>query len=664
MEKKKKVKVYKKIKPNTSEKRLVSMKDIKKEKRARKIGALINLALIFVLPIILIFFATLVQKETAEAACLWMQENPGLCLINYVFIVSIYFFWQLLFNKPTISAFLTQFIYVILPIASKLKFDIRGEVVLLSDIALVGNVGNLLDFVEFSQQFATQIILIALFIVMSTNLLFVKQVKTSRKTTAVFLTLFLATLFILVFIPATSRGILSNFGVNYGIRFSPNVVHEQEGTWLGLYSNFVMNNVSEPSNYSKESIFAILDEANKKYNSNTNIVYDAFGDAIREDHSNDVKPNVIMIMSESFFDPLEIPNVEFSDDPIPNVRNFLKNCESGTFISSTFGGGTATIEFEAFTGETAEFLPYGIVPYTDLTSNLSNLETIQKVFLQNGYHTIAMHNYDGSFYNRKQAYEKLNFEEFLESKDLEEVAYYGKYISDGTLVDNIKAQIEKERDDDKPLFIWALTMQNHTPYQTSNYTEGFDKIKIKKSNLTPSSEDKLMAYVNGIYESDYQLKRLIDYLEESGKPTVVMFYGDHLPSLIDVYLETKMISTKETSKWSLKDLYTMHKVPYFIYDNYLNKETKHNNITGATFLGNKLLNYIGIKKSSYFKFLDTLNYCALRDRLFVDAEGKIYDEITKECKRYAEEHRMLEYDMMYGNNYVCQYENSQKLTDD
>ena len=62
------------------------------------------------------------------------------------------------------------------------------------------------------------------------------------------------------------------------------------------------------------------------------------------------------------------------------------------------------------------------MPYTDLTSNLSNLETIQKVFLQNGYHTIAMHNYDGSFYNRKQAYEKLNFEEFLESKDLEEVA--------------------------------------------------------------------------------------------------------------------------------------------------------------------------------------------------------------------------------------------------
>ena len=66
MEKKKKVKVYKKIKPNTSEKGLVSMKIIKKEKRARKIGALINLVLIFVLPIILIFFAMLVQKEKAD----------------------------------------------------------------------------------------------------------------------------------------------------------------------------------------------------------------------------------------------------------------------------------------------------------------------------------------------------------------------------------------------------------------------------------------------------------------------------------------------------------------------------------------------------------------------------------------------------------------------
>ena len=72
-------------------------------------------------------------------------------------------------------------------------------------------------------------------------------------------------------------------------------------------------------------------------------------------------------------------------------------------------------------------------------------------------------------------------------------------------------------------------------------------------------------------------------------------------------------------------------------------------------MGNELLNYVGLKKSSYFNFLDTLNYKALRDRLFIDDKGSKYDSITEECKKKAEEHNLLEYDMIYGKNYVKEY---------
>ena len=372
------------------------------------------------------------------------------------------------------------------------------------------------------------------------------------------------------------------------------------------------------------------------------------------------KPNVIVIMSESFFDPTVIPNVKYSEDPIPNFRKLFSNNESGKMISATFGGGTSTVEFELFTGETTEYLPYGTVPYTDLPKNIKGLDTIQRVFKENGYETIALHDYEGSFYNRNEVYPYLGFDEFIESKDMEEVGYYGKYISDYTINKNIELQLEKNRNDNHPLFIWALTMQNHTPFQTSNFTEGFDKIKIEESNLSESAYDKLLAYVNGIYESDLQLKYFIDYIEQYDEPTVVLFFGDHMPSLYEIYDETRMITTRVTSEWSPEEMFKMHTTPYFIYDNFSKKEPTHDNITGVVILGNKLLNYVGIKKTPYFYFMDTLNYLALRDRLFVDDEGKIYDSVTDKCKEKTYEHKMLEYDMMYGKNYIKEYDINRK----
>jgi hypothetical protein len=136
-----------------------------------------------------------------------------------------------------------------------------------------------------------------------------------------------------------------------------------------------------------------------------------------------------------------------------------------------------------------------------------------------------------------------------------------------------------------------------------------------------------------------------------------MFYGDHMPSLYEVYYETNMKTTKETVKWTKEEMLKMHTMPFFIYDNYSDRKVSHDNITGAVLLGNKLLNYSGVKKSRYFEFLDTLNYSALRDRLFIDGKRNLYDSITPECNLKAQEHKMLEYDMIYGNNYIAQYKN-------
>ncbi len=647
----KKVKKYKKIKANNSEKRLITAAEVKKAKRIRKINKLVNIILMLVVPIVLVFFSALIQRETFSEAINWMDSNRGIVVLNHIFILFVYFLIQLICARPWLASAISSFLYMSIPIISKLKFDIRGEVLLINDLALAGNFDEMAAFVEISDNIKLQMIFIFSFILFLAVFMGLKKHKVKRITSGVYTLLFLAIILISFVIPFSSQRILAKCGINNSVRFSPNIIHDKQGTWLGVYSNFVMNNIIEPFGYSKDRVYAILDNVKV----NTEEKEDAFGDDIISDKVSEKKPNVIMIMSESFFDPTIIPGVKYSKDPIPNFRKLLETCESGKMITSTFGGGTSTIEFEAFTGETVEFLPYGTVPYTDLPKNLKNVQSIQRVFKDNGYHTIAIHDYDGTFYNRIEAYKNLGFDKFIESKDMEDVNYFGKYISDSTLINNIEGLIEK-REDDSPLFIWGLTMQNHTPFQTSNYTKGFDRVKITSSNLSDEANDKLLAYVNGVYESDIQLKRLVDYLEKLDEPTILMFYGDHLPSIYEVYYETNMITTKVTTDWTKEEMLKMHTLDYFIYDNYSNRSVTHDNITGAVLLGNKLLNYAGIKKTKYFYFLDTLNYLALRDRLFVDANGKFFDSITLECNSKAQDHKMLEYDMIYGENYVSQYE--------
>ena len=135
-----------------------------------------------------------------------------------------------------------------------------------------------------------------------------------------------------------------------------------------------------------------------------------------------------------------------------------------------------------------------------------------------------------------------------------------------------------------------------------------------------------------------------------------MFYGDHMPALYEVYSDTKMISTQDTTKWSTEEMLKMHTIPYFIYQNFDNENqiTNTKNV-GAVKLGNMLLNLAGVNKSYYFRFVDTLKYTAIRDRLFVDLDGKAYDEIPTEYLENINEQKTLQYDMLYGNNYIEEF---------
>ncbi len=637
----------KKVQPNNQEKRIVTAKEIKKERLIKNVKRVTGIFLAVFLPLVLVFCAQVLQRNSIDYSFEWMSQNVGMVAINMAILYIVFFALYAISKNHTLSFAISSILYMILPLISRLKYDVRGEVLLVNDFALISNVGEVASFAEFSNDLTWELMSILLFIIISAVILFLLKFKMRRRTGIVNMLLFTAVL-VVVF---TNQEYLKAFGINENVRFAPNVVHDKQGTILGIYSNFEMNKVTEPRGYSKDKIYAILDKSKNEEK------LDSFGDEIKSQKI-EKYPNIIMIMSESFCDPMAIPNVTYSQDPISYIRKLMKNKNtiSGNLISSTFAGGTSNIEYEAFTGNISAFLPYGTVPYTDIGKNLENVQTIQKEFKKNGYKTLAIHSYNGDFYDRNKIYPILGFDDFIEDKELKDVGYYGKYVGDAVVYKNIVEQL-KENTSGKPMFIWALTMQNHTPYTISNIEKDAIYVDVSGDKLSKIAKDKLMGYVNNAYELDRRLEILIDYLNESKEPAILMFYGDHMPALYEAYYDTGIISSLDTTKWSVEEMLKLHTIPYFIYQNFDNK-IKLDNVqnVGPFKLGNMLLTLSGVNKSSYFRFLDTLKYSALRDRLFMDQNGKTYEEIQQDYFDQINEHKMLQYDMIYGENYVDEYD--------
>lgn len=532
---------------------------------------------------------------------------------------------------------------------SHLKYEIRGEVLLINDITLVNKAEELISFIEPSKILTAPVILMLLCFSIFFIVLRQLKIKTSRKKSLILFLILGGIVYFSFGNKYLSNSILKFFGLDTEIRYNINSIHKENGVILGLYTNIIMNEVQIPKDYNKEKVYEILE--NIEINENS------------ENSENNVKPNVIMIMSESFFDPTVLKGISFSKEPIPNIKSLLEEYTSGKFISSTFAGGTSNIEFEAFTGQSIAHLPYGMVPYMDLKENISEIDTLPKIMKDNGYKTYALHTYDKTFYDRDINYPNMGFDTYIGVDELYNPQYFGKYVSDETFTDNIIKIIEDNNADNnnQPLFIWGVTMQNHTPYTTSNYSHELE-IKVSGENLTDNAKDTLAAYVNGLHNSDKAIKKLIDYLENTEVPTVVLFFGDHLPSLYDVYMDTKLINTKDTTKWNTAEMLAVHTLPFFIYDNFnFKQEYSNDKIVGTAFLGNYLCNYVGLNKPLYFEFLDTLKFIAIRDRLFVDEEMKPNEKVTKEYEEMVNNHKIMQYDSLYGEKFINEFVKEDEL---
>lgn len=350
-------------------------------------------------------------------------------------------------------------------------------------------------------------------------------------------------------------------------------------------------------------------------------------------------PNIIVIMDEAFSDPAVLGDFETNRDYMPFVHSLMEDGEdtrSGWLHVSVLGGNTANTEFEYLTGSSMAFLPGGSIPYQQYITK--ETPSLASWLAQLGYRTVAMHPYHASGWDRDQVYPLLGFQEALFLPDFKDAGMVRNYVSDQSDFEKI-ISVYEEKEEGQPLFLFNVTMQNH-----SSYTESFDNFH-PDIQVEGKSSTALDNYLSLIHLTDQALEKLTEYFSRQEEPTLIVFFGDHQPtnSVVEPVLRQNKKSSSSLTGEEQADRY---RVPFLIWANF-DIEEESSICVSANYLGALTLQTAGLPLSDYMSYLLflseqvpvlTANHAQLSDGTFTNAD---------EQKNLLHEYRCYQYYQLF-----------------
>lgn len=273
--------------------------------------------------------------------------------------------------------------------------------------------------------------------------------------------------------------------------------------------------------------------------------------------------NLIVVLSESFWDATALPNVRFEPDPLANFRRLSQAHTRLELVSPVFGGLTCNAEFELLTGLPMIMFPKGAIPYQQYISR--PMPSLASLLRDRGYRTIAVHPFHRWFWNRDRVFELMGFERFMALDDYADWRLNGDYVGDDSLTDKIIAAAEGL---DGPFFLFAVSMQNHGPYEDRHFEPTAGGLDVT-GDLPAETLRTVANMAAGLQVADAALARLVEHFQTRGRPTMIVFLGDHLPHLgqdYELYRQCGLV--RPASDLSREEVGRLHTVPGVIWTNY------------------------------------------------------------------------------------------------
>lgn len=551
------------------------------------------------------------------------------------FSVVIFSLLFAILKKSSKALKICYIIVFLLGMINFIKINIVNEPFYLSDIAFINKLGSLIDLITHNISKIIIIKMIVVSVVYGSVLILLyilgkKNEKTfDNKKKRIRIIIIDIVILIALFFPTAK---LKNLYLKYIFYNDQFLDYSGYGTSLhyysyysctkGTYGIFLNNKFSEPDGYDDKELEKELDICN---------------------NLNDEKflgtPNIIIILSESFWDIDNISEIEFDKKITSNFNKIKEEQYCVNLVSPVYGGMSENVTFELLTGGNLSFFPKGYIPITWLYNRKRNSEipSLINLLKKSGYY--AKITFVEDFYNSEKAFKKIGFDEYEELySNNNQINYNDKYLTDIIIND-------LNNSNGKTINVYS-TYENHMPYNEEKY-DSYD-ISILNSKLSEEDNNVLKAYAQGIYNSDIQLGRLYEYVQNIKEPTIVLFLGDHLPYFYNSNY-TNIINRLDYFNTSDKKLNTYRKfnTECLIFSNYDMKDFNISKYLGIDQLFSYIVNRMNVEKNNYYKWIEnTSNIIAGFNRyIILDKDGKLYlrSELTPKMLETYIKREMMQY---------------------
>ncbi|MDR0889374.1 MAG: LTA synthase family protein [Oscillospiraceae bacterium] len=353
--------------------------------------------------------------------------------------------------------------------------------------------------------------------------------------------------------------------------------------------------IDEPENYGEEAVSEIL----------------AAQEALPQ--SKEDTPNIIFVQLESFYDLNFMKDLTFAENPLPNFTALKESHSSGLFYVPSIGAGTANTEFEVLSGMNLDHFGVGEYPYKTVIRH-DPCDSIAYALQNLGYETHALHNNNATFYSRDRVYANFGFQTFTSLEYMDDIAYNPiDWAKDTVLTAEILDVLSSS---DARDFVFAVSVQAHGKYPTEPIN-GAQTIAV--TGIADAERQNAMEYyAQQVKETDQFVGELVAAISDFDEPTVVVFYGDHLPSL--------NVSQEELSKG------TVQTTEYVIWANYAMEKADRD--VQAYQLAAVVFDRIGIHEGTLTRY------------------HQLHADVPEEDEVYQSGLETLEYDLIYGDQFA------------
>lgn len=557
--------------------------------RSKSTGIIKHIAFYIIVPVILGLVIESLNRKSLIAGVEYMVGSPLLFCFNTLIILLTLSF--ALFFKREIFVFVSvSAVWLLFGIANYIILHFRVTPFSAVDFTLIKSAISVSG--HYFSMLNIAMVVVALFLVTFCLACLYRKApyhrhRNGRNILGSFISVAVITVVIL-FIKSSSSSVQA-LSTNYT---NISEAYENYGFVYCFTNSLLDTGIAKPENYSEETVKSVTGRLEDKKST------------IQDDY----KPNIIFIQLESFFDVDYVKGLKYKKDPLPVFHSLQKNYTSGMLTVPTVGAGTVNTEFEVLTGIRQHDFGVCEYPYKTILKSVAS-ESICHDLAELGYKSHSVHNNDATFYGRNIVFSSLGFDTFTSMEYMNGITENDNgWANDDILVGEIIKTLDSTKGAD---FTFGITVQSHGKYDVTTDK----KYPLEVTGTPEGMEGQYTYYVNQIAEVDQMIGKLIDRLSARDEKTLLVLYGDHLPSL--------EISTDELENGNL------YQTQYVTWNNYgLGKKDKD-------LASYQLCPYI-------------LDQAGIHEGLIT----KYHQQSDWQSPGYTEGLALLAYDLLYGGNYA------------